>query len=95
MSRGNDAIIQAQLIEKKARYFYKNNLPVHINLKKKDYEEEPTWENGWIEEEPSADFFILRLREEGKKKYNGAETVAMFFLQIEDIEEFHEANDGE
>jgi len=66
---------QVQVLMKKADYFYKNSIPVHIKFK------ENYWKRGLITE-LSSDFFLLDERMEGK--------MPIFFLEIEDIREFKE-----
>lgn len=75
----NDKEIEG--LKTKAKYFFTNLIPVHINLKK-----DKVWLNGKIEE-LSADFFILNEFKKGK--------LPVFFIDIYDIEMFEEVNGDE
>jgi len=80
MREDNDKDEDKDLLREKANYFYKNNLPVHVIKKNKE------WLNGTITE-ISADFFILKENKEGE--------VPVFYLEIFDIEKFKEEKNGE
>lgn len=66
-----------KLISKKATFHKYSD--VHVTLNN-------GWENGNIVE-VGADFFILKLNEEGKKKNGDKEDKVIFFLETEDINE--------
>jgi len=74
---------EVQVLEKKATYFCKEYLPVHIKFKK-DY-----WMRGYILE-TSADYFLLNEFKLGEK--------TIFYLELESIEPFkpkdEEVKDG-
>jgi len=69
---------RVKLISKKATYYKYQQ--VHVTFK------DGTWENGWIED-VKADFFMLRLTDEGELKNKKSE-MPVFFMVVEDIEEY-------
>ena len=80
MEEDNDKDEDKDLLREKVNYFYKNNLPVHVIKKNKE------WLNGEIIE-VSADFFILKENKEGE--------VPVFYLEVFDIEKFKEEKNEE
>lgn len=77
-----------KLISKKSIYYKFCN--VHITLKKiNPLNGKREWENGYIKE-ANADHLILQLSAEGMLK-NKISELPIFFLEIEDIEEYQEA----
>lgn len=73
--------LQALII--KARYFYKNNIAVHISFKNSEH-----WINGYIMQPFTDEYFMIDELEDGKL------SDPIVFLKIKDIVAYQEPKNG-
>lgn len=74
MENDNDEEKRIQLLKQKAKFFFLNNILVHVSKKDKE------WLNGNIVQPLSSDFFMLEEKKKG--------LIPVFFLEVVDIEKY-------
>jgi len=72
--------VDVKLLEQKARYFFENSIPVHVEYKRN------FWKNGYILSVGS-DFFMLNEFIERE--------IPIFYLEVLDIKKFNEKEEVE
>lgn len=70
----NTTMTDAEIFATKIKYFFKHGLPVHVKLRW------GFWKNGFVHENGSADFFMLKEFEEG--------LIPIFYKEIVKVDQY-------